>query len=93
MEQVIVVENLVDAQCVRHVHLLSNRLIEDCVLQSYAPCGTGRVTQEIGAWHFRAEYPYRGVLDVACVGNEKRFRRLVVWSLAGYARATQALFI
>jgi len=77
MKDLIIVENYVDPQCIRHLHLMSNFFIA-------LPPGSlerGVLKQETGVWHYRAEYPYRGVLDIACVGSEKKFRRLVVWSL------------
>ena len=90
MSDVIVVENRVDMQCMRHLHLMSNLEFGRNILRTYgAP--NGIATQEIGVWHFRAVYPYRGALDIACVGIEKKFRRLVVWSLQDYASVQVAL--
>jgi len=86
---VIVVEDRVDMQCVRHVHLMSN--IELACTQMPFPLARGSVTREAGVWHYRAEYPYRGALDVGCINNGANFRRLVVWSLEGYDLVKPAL--
>ncbi len=82
---VVVVENYVDHQCIRHLHLMSNTPIPN----PSPKMGEGRL--EAGVWHYRAEYPYRGVLDVECVGNHKKFRRLVVHSLEGCGSVRDAI--
>ncbi len=87
MNDLIVVENYVDSQCVRHLHLMSNFFIN----RPTACSEQGVLKQEAGVWHYWATYPYCGVLDIACVGNEKKFRRLVVWSLDGYGSVREAL--
>jgi hypothetical protein len=87
MSDVIVIENYVDPQCVRHVHVMSNTPIPNPSPQ----WGEGSVTQECGVWHFRAEYPYRGVLDVQAACPSGKFRRLVVWNLQGCDSVKDAL--
>ena len=51
----------------------------------------GALKQEAGAWHYRAVYPYRGILDIACVNGGENFRRLVVWSLEGCGSVRAAI--
>lgn len=87
MNDVIVIENYVDSHCMRHLHLMSNFFID----RPSASQEGGTLKQEAGAWHYRAIYPYRGILDIACVENEKKFRRLVVWSLSGCESVRQAI--
>lgn len=89
MDEVIVIEDRVDVQCVRHVHLMSN--IELPCNRIPFPRERGFMTREAGVWHYRAEYPYRGALDVACINNGTNYRRLVVWSLDGYDLIKPAL--
>lgn len=77
--EVIVVEDRVDGQCVRHVHLMSN-----APAPHMAPDGRnlgGEWVKEAGVWHLRASHPFRGALDVHGVCAAGKFRRLVVWSL------------
>ncbi len=81
----IVVENYVDPHCHRHLHLMANSSDALPFVEK------GIITQEAGVWHLRAEYPYRGVLDVECVGNHKKFRRLVVHSLDGCGSVRDAI--
>ena len=81
MDEVIVVENYVDAQCIRHVHLMSNS--RDALLFAQRE-GGGEIKQGTGVHYYRAKYHYRGILDFHCEGWVK-FRRLVVWSLEGSA--------
>ena len=90
MDDIIVVEDRVDAHCVRHVHLMSNS--DPACRDIPFLLERGSVTREAGVWHYRAEYPYRGALDVACVNSEKKFRRLVVWNLDGYELIKPALY-
>ena len=85
----IVIDDYVDIRCIRHVHVMSNR--EFAGAQVPFPLERGAVTREGGVWHYRAEYPYRGALNVACVDGGRNFRRLVVWSLDGYGSVQAAL--
>lgn len=83
---VIVVEDRVDMQCVRHVHLMSNTPIPSPSPQ----WGEGSVSHEMGVWHLRAVVPFRGALDIEAEGWVK-FRRFVVWSLEGCENVREAL--
>ena len=87
MDDVIVVENRVDDQCIKHLHLMSNFFIN----RPTAPLEQGVLKQEAGVWHYRAEYPYRGVLDVQAACADGKFRRLVVWSLNGCGSVREAI--
>ena len=87
LSDVMVIENYVDAQCRRHLHLMSNYFVD----RPSASAEGGVLKNESGVWHYRAVYPYRGILDVACVENEKKFRRLVVWSLDGCGSVREAI--
>lgn len=95
MNDIIVVEDRVDGECVRHVHLMSNGDFSLTPTHPYRalrslPLGEGKVTREAGAWHWRAMYPFRGVLDIETEGGVK-FRRFVVWSLEGCESVRVAL--
>jgi hypothetical protein len=90
MEEVIVVEDRIDMQCMRHVHLMSNQEIEKDELQVYGiPSGVG--TREAGAWHLRCSYPYRGMIDIPAASKNGKFRRLVAWNLDGCPSVKVAL--
>lgn len=92
MNDVIVVENRVDEQCMRVIHLMSNNeLCADAVKRYDAPVGAqAEVKQEAGVWHLRAAWPYRGILDIQPEGWPK-FRRLIVWSLDGCVSVREAI--
>lgn len=82
---VILIEDRLDGQCVRHVHLMSNEVIGLEVLRAY---GISTVTATVeqgetaGSYWLRASGPCRLVWNVdACVAG--KFRRLVAWSLEG----------
>jgi hypothetical protein len=92
MDDVIVVENIVSRDCRLIVHLMSNREFEVNRLACYgAPDGTRpQVTREAGVYHLRAEWPYRGVLDVKSEFWPKA-KRLVAWSLIGEEGAAEAI--
>lgn len=87
MDTLIVVENYVDSYCIKHLHLMSNFFID----RPTASAEGGVLKQEAGVWHYRACYPYRGVLDIACVSTPKKFRRLVVWSMEGCGSVREAI--
>lgn len=92
LNDVIVVENRVDLQCVRHVHLMSNAQFDEVCMRRYGIMNGAIATQEGGVWHLRAVHPYRGALDVKAACVEGKVRRLVVWNLEGYVSVKQALF-
>lgn len=96
---VIVVEDRLDGQCVRHVHLMSNTMIADDALGMYGvpqgddmERGKWEVGLEVGVWHYRAVYPYRGMIDIPAACKEGKVRRLVVWNLEGCLSVTVALY-
>lgn len=94
-EGVIVVEDRLDGQCVRHVHVMANAPAPlPAASPQMAPDGRnlgGEWVKEAGVWHLRAVYPYRGVWEVDAARAEGKFRRLVVWSLEGCASVKVAL--
>lgn len=89
LNDVIVVENYVDHQCMRHLHLMCNS--RDSLLFAQR-MGGGEIKQGNGIHYYVAKYPYRGVLDMAvAVSDHKHFRRLVVWNLDGYSSMRKAI--
>lgn len=89
MDEVIVIEDRVDMQCVRHVHLMSNG--QDFALTpTPLPLGEGTSTREAGVWHWRWEGPFRGALDIETEGGVK-FRRFMAWSMEGCESVREAL--
>ena len=94
MEEVIVLENYVDDQCVRHVHLMSNTPF---VPAEHFPqieehdLGEGSMTYELGVYHFRAKYPYHGFLEIKSDYWPKS-KTMVVWSLKGCITVKVSLF-
>lgn len=89
MDEIIEIVNQVDGQCMRHLHLMSNREFDRASMTHYAAVN-GVVTREAGVWHLRAIHPFRGVMDVNAEGWVK-MRRLVMWSLDGYPTVKVAL--
>lgn len=79
---IVIVEDYVDRRCIRHVHIKCDRKF--IVNPRTFPAGKGEMTEQDATWHFHAEYPYRGYLDIAYAGSEKKFRTAVVWNLEGY---------
>ncbi|MCI0551303.1 MAG: hypothetical protein L0287_10130 [Anaerolineae bacterium] len=79
----------------RLIHLMANRELDISALQKYGPPAGGLVINtkfQTGTWHLWATWPYRGRLDIAaCISSEKKFRRLVVWSIDGYGSARDAI--
>lgn len=94
MNDIIEVENIVDRSCIRVIHLMANRELDISALQKYGPPGSLTIDTKFqtGTWHLWAKWPYRGRLDiVAAVSDQKKFRRLVVWSLDGYGSMRDAI--
>lgn len=90
MGPLIELENYVDMQCMRHLHVMSNLEFDQACLQKYG-IGNGLAVREAGVWHLRAVHPFRGPLEVCCEGWKKS-RRVVAWSLDGYVSVKLALF-
>jgi hypothetical protein len=89
MEPEFIIEDNVDPQCIRHVHIRCDRKF--VVDPATYPADKGAMMLEDGIWHFRAEYAYRGVLDIAYTNEKKKFRSMVVWNLDGYTSLKKAL--
>jgi len=93
VDEIIELENFVDAQCVRRIHLMSNMEFgnEAILRRYYAPVDVVVMKQkEAGVWHYRAEYPFRGVLDIHA-SEWVKFRRFVAWNLEGCASVRDAI--
>ena len=91
MNDIVEVVNYVDGQCLRHLHLMSNVEFDPACMQQYSALN-GVATQEAGVWHLRATHPFRGVIDIPAACKEGKVRRLVAWSLNGYASVKVALY-
>ena len=84
IHEIIVVEDRVDMQCVRHVHWMGNSP-SPVPSPNTADADIWRGVQwvrEAGVWHLRWSGPYRGVIDIPAACVEGKVRRLVAWSLA-----------
>lgn len=93
MDEIIEVENIVTRECRRVIHLMSNRELTGEEVASFGVPADGvmmQAAQEAGVHHLRAEWPYRGLLDMQCEGWPKA-KRLAVCSFAGCVSVTDAL--
>ncbi|NUQ86293.1 MAG: hypothetical protein HUU11_16430 [Anaerolineales bacterium] len=80
MDEVIEVENYIDDQFVRHVHLMSNSQGFDANL----PAGvTPTVTKEAGVYHLRASWAAREAFAGTMRGKDRIERQIVLWALNG----------
>ncbi len=94
MAEVIEIENFLDGQCVRHVHLMSNEEIGRNILRPYGIPATTAIIMKgetAGSYFVKAEWLYRGVWDVDAACRVGKFRRLVVWNLEGYEHVREAV--
>lgn len=91
---VIVVEDVLTAQCMRRLHLMANEEIPFSTLSSFSTPTTARIEwgEVAGSHWLKAEWIYRGVWDVDAACAEGKFRRLVVWNLEGCASVKVALY-
>lgn len=86
MSDIIVVEDVVSEDCVRRLHVMSN-----CPIQMDLPVdATVKETEEGGAYHLRAEWPFRGALSIEAEGWP-RAKTMVAWSFDGCINVTEAL--
>ena len=90
VEPIIELENYVDGQCARHIHLMSNFEFDDQVMRRYGIASGGIATHEAGVWHLRAVYPFRGVVDIHS-SQWVKLRRVVAWNLEGCASVREAI--
>lgn len=92
MGEIIEIENYIDAQWVRHLHLMSNEEFDltaalsqegDGVLARYGvPAGVQvEVKKEAGVYHFRAEWEARGAFAGTMYGSDRRERQIVLWAM------------
>lgn len=80
MDEVIEVENYLDDQFVRHVHLMSNSQDFEVSL----PAGvTPTVTKEAGVYHLRAEWSAREAFAGTMRGKDRIERQIVLWAFNG----------
>lgn len=97
MDEIIELENFVNGQCVRQIHLMSNMEFEIgdiqmryCVdLKDTLLASKGK---EAGVWHYRVEQNYRGAIDIPAACKKGKVRRLVAWSLVGCPTVKVALY-
>lgn len=80
MDEVIEVENYIDDQFVRHVHLMSNSQN----IEANLPAGvTPTVTKEAGVYHLRASWAAREAFAGTMRGEDRREHQVVLWALNG----------
>jgi hypothetical protein len=84
MNEIIEVENYVDAQGVRRLHLMCNAEIrvDDLEPPYLLPDGVNaEVKREAGAWHLRAEWRAREAFAGTMRGSDRREWQVVLWAL------------
>lgn len=80
MGEVIEVENYIDGQWMRHVHLLSNDENAEINLPVHA---SPVITKEAGVWHVRASWAAREAFAGTMRGGDRRERQIVLWAFQG----------
>lgn len=80
MDEAIEIENYLDDQYVRHVHLMSNSPDFDASLPAGA---TPTVTKEAGVYHLRASWAAREAFAGTMRGDDRIERQIVLWALNG----------
>lgn len=81
VDEVIEIENYIDAQCVRHVHYMSND--ENFEVVRLPAHVTPAITREAGAYHLRASWAAREAFAGTLRGDDRRERQVVLWALDG----------
>lgn len=94
MTEIIEVENYIDAEGKRYLHLMSNEEIKVSELEGYGripAAASVSSKREAGVWHFRAGWlacgPFAGTLR----GSDRREKQIVLWSFVYSARVSQAI--
>lgn len=80
MDDVIEVENYIDGQWMRHVHLMSNDENAEVDLPVYA---SPVITKEGGVWHVRASWAAREAFAGTLRGDDRIERQIVLWAFSG----------
>jgi len=82
MDEVIEIENYIDANCVRHLHLMSNVEFgpDDLSLPDGVP---HTVTKEAGVYHLRASWKAREAFAGTMRGSDRWERLVVLWHIDG----------
>lgn len=94
MAGVIVIEDRLDEQCMRHVHLMGNEPIDEAGLHPFGIPSTTAIIErgETAGSHFvKVELPFRGIWNVDAACREGKFRRLVLWHLDGFVSIRDAI--
>lgn len=86
MEEMIIVEDVVTEDCVRKLHVMSNRPIQ----MDLPADATAERTTEAGAYHLRAEWSFTGILDI-WPRHWPKPRRFLVWRLMDGERVSDAI--
>jgi len=84
MDEIIEVENYVDAHGTRFLHLMSNSEISVGDLEPpwIVPADVNaKLTREAGAFHLRAEWLAREAFAGLMRGSDRRERQMVLWAM------------
>lgn len=80
MDGVIEIDNYIDSQWIRHVHLMSNDEKFDIDLPEYA---RPTITKEAGVVHMRASWAAREAFAGTLRGGDRIERHIVLWAFQG----------
>lgn len=85
MAEIIEIENYIDAQWVRHLHLMSNEPIVEDDIENPAWFVLEGVevhkTFEAGVHHLRAEWEAREAFAGTMYGSDRHERQIVLWAM------------
>ncbi len=85
MDEIIEIENYVDAQGMRHMHLMSNDEITADDFENpawFIPDGVDiRVSKEAGVHHLRATWRARQAFAGVMRGSDRHERQMALWAL------------
>ena len=87
MSELIVLENVVEQDGWRRLHVMANAPID---LAGPKDAQVER-TVEAGVHHLVMREPVRGVVDFYLEGSPMGFRRMVLWNFLGYSNAREAI--
>lgn len=80
MDEIIEIENYIDHEYVRHLHLISN--LETFMVN--LPVGVEpKITREAGVYHLRASWKAKDAFAGTMRGEDRRERQIVLWHIDG----------